>query len=151
MIINSFKKQQNPFFRMNVDEENPEDFPAEIRACSDNIFFCRVTRGAPLLQMLKGLMISTSCMVSFIVNKDGVTMITEYQQCIQGSCHLTRACFEEINLPDDYIKFSIQEMYENLKKIPSFVYKEIYKDKTDKIGPKPTLFRKTHSSIRTKR
>ena len=92
---------------MNLDEENPEDFPFEQRA-SEARFFCRMNRGATLLQMLKGLMISNSCMVSFIVNPDGVTMITEYQQCIQGSCHLTRACFEEITFPDEFVKFSVQ-------------------------------------------
>ena len=25
-----------------------------------------------------------------------------------GSCHLTRNCFEEINFPDDFLKFSVQ-------------------------------------------
>merc|ERR1711973_455615 len=92
---------------MNIDEQNPEDFPYEGRGHSHR-FFCRFNKGSTLLGMLKGLMISNTCMVTIVANPDGMTLIAEYQQCIQGSCHLTRNCFEEINFPDDFLKFSVQ-------------------------------------------
>ena len=46
-------------------------------------FFCRFNKGSTLLGMLKGLMISNTCMVTIVANPDGMTLITEYQQCIQ--------------------------------------------------------------------
>jgi len=65
-----------------MNEANPDDFPAEQRAM-DKRFFCRVAHASTLVQMLKGLLISSNCMVSFVINPDGLTLITEYQQCIQ--------------------------------------------------------------------
>jgi len=57
-IINYFAKiYKFVILRMNLDEENPDDFPYEQRA-SDARFFCRLNRGATLLKMLKGLLIS---------------------------------------------------------------------------------------------
>merc|ERR1711937_86557 len=71
---------------MNIDEQNPEDFPYEGRGHSHR-FFCRFNKGSTLLGMLKGLMISNTCMVTIVANPDGMTLITEYQQCNQETAN----------------------------------------------------------------
>jgi len=90
-----------------ADENHPDDFPEEQRAGSC-LFFCRLSRANILLQLLKGLMISPSSMISFIINESGVSIVSEHEACIESTTEMKRALFEELTLPERVVKFSVQ-------------------------------------------
>jgi len=90
-----------------ADENHPDDFPEEQRA-GNCLFFCRLSRANILLQLLKGLMISSSSMISFIISESGVSIVSEHEACIESTTEMKRALFEELTLPERVVKFSVQ-------------------------------------------
>ena len=106
---------------MDIDESNPDDFPEVSRAATKE-FFLRMTNGINFLQIFKryikvlflclkfSLTLSNSSLVLFVCggdNADGITIMTEYQKCIQGCCTFSKSCFEEAIIPQRVFKFAV--------------------------------------------
>ncbi|CAG5107427.1 Oidioi.mRNA.OKI2018_I69.chr1.g3315.t1.cds [Oikopleura dioica] len=89
------------------NEAYPDDFPEEQRA-GNCLFFCRLSKANILLQLLKGLMINPSCMVSFVINESGISIVSEFEACIESTTDMKRALFEELTLPERVVKFCVQ-------------------------------------------
>lgn len=89
------------------NEAYPDDFPEEQRA-GNCLFFCRLSKANILLQLLKGLMINPSCMVSFVINESGISIVSEFEACIESNTDMKRALFEELTLPERVVKFCVQ-------------------------------------------
>ena len=56
------------------------------------------------------LSLSNSSLVLFVCggdNVDGITIMTEYQKCIQGAVNFPKSCFDESIIPSRVFKFAI--------------------------------------------
>ena len=70
---------------MDLSENNPEDFPAAVRA-ENKRFFVRLSSGANFLKIFKNVTLQGSNTVLFITGGDSksVTIMCENNRCVQG-------------------------------------------------------------------
>lgn len=93
---------------MDVEDENLSDFPDIGRGVQKRLFL-RLGSGVNFLQIFKSLSLSTSNMVLMVCGGEvqGLTLMTEHQKCIQGSCHLPVKCFDQVILPENMVRLAI--------------------------------------------
>ena len=109
---------------MELDERHLDDFPEQERS-STSRFFLRMGSGTNFLQVFKGLAISSSSLVLFVAggegNVDGISIMSEYEKCIQGCCRFPKSCFEEAIIPESVFKFAVaaSDLQEAIQLMPN--------------------------------